>query len=43
MGQLVAYRVERAVLDAAHAEIQAGGTDAEREALARSLGSPYAG
>jgi DNA-binding transcriptional MerR regulator len=43
VGQLVAYRVERAVLDAAHAEIQAGGTDAEREALARSLGSPYAG
>ena len=43
VGQLVAYRVERAVLDAAHAEIQAGGTDAEREALARSLSSPYAG
>ena len=30
VGQLVAYRVERAVLDAAHAEIEAGGTDAER-------------
>ena len=43
VGQLVAYRVERAVLDAAHAEIQAGGTDAEREALARSLSSPFAG
>jgi DNA-binding transcriptional MerR regulator len=40
VGQLVAYRVERAVLDAALAEIDAKGTDAEREALARSLGSP---
>jgi len=39
VGQLVAYRVERAVLDAAHDEIAAHGTDAEIEALARSLGS----
>ena len=39
VGQLVAYRVERAVLDAAHAEIEADGTTAELEALARSLGS----
>ncbi len=39
VGQLVAYRVERAVLDAAHDEIAAHGTDAEVEALARSLGS----
>ena len=39
VGQLVAYRVERAVLDAAHDEISAHGTDAEIEALARSLGS----
>lgn len=38
VGQLVAYRVERAVLDAAHAEIAAQGTEAELEALARSLG-----
>jgi DNA-binding transcriptional MerR regulator len=43
VGQLVAYRVERAVLDAAQAEIEAGGTAAEREALARSLGSSRAG
>jgi DNA-binding transcriptional MerR regulator len=40
VGQLVAYRVERAVLDAAQAEIEADGTDAEREAFARSLTSP---
>lgn len=39
VGQLVAYRVERAVLDAAVAEIEAEGTDTEREALARTLGS----
>ncbi len=39
VGQLVAYRVERAVLDAAHDEISAHGTDAEIDALARSLGS----
>lgn len=39
VGQLVAYRVERAVLDAAHAEIEARGLPGEREALARSLGS----
>ena len=39
VGQLVAYGVERAVLDAAQAEIEAEGTDAERRALARSLGS----
>ena len=41
VGQLVAYRVERAVLDAAQAEIQASGTEAERDALARSLASPF--
>ena len=39
VGQLVAYRVERAVLDAAHAEIEAEGTTAEREALSHTLGS----
>ena len=39
VGQLVAYRVERSVLDAAQAEIEAEGTPAEREALARSLTS----
>ena len=39
VGQLVAYRVERAVLDAAHDEISAHGTEAEIDALARSLGS----
>jgi DNA-binding transcriptional MerR regulator len=39
VGQLVAYRVERAVLDAAHDEIAAHGTEAEIEALARSLGA----
>jgi hypothetical protein len=38
VGQLVAYRVERAVLDAAHAEIAEQGTAAELEALARALG-----
>ncbi len=43
VGQLVAYRVERAVLDAAQTEIEAEGTDAERAALARSLGAPLAG
>jgi hypothetical protein len=32
--------VERSVLDAAQAEIEAEGTPAEREALARSLTSP---
>jgi DNA-binding transcriptional MerR regulator len=42
VGQLVGYRVERAVLDAAHDEIEAAGTPAEREALARSLGSGVA-
>ena len=41
VGQLVAYRVERAVLDAAQAEIEAAGTEAERDALARSLASPF--
>jgi DNA-binding transcriptional MerR regulator len=41
VGQLVAYRVERAVLDAAQAEIQAAGTAAELDALARSLASPF--
>jgi DNA-binding transcriptional MerR regulator len=40
VGQLVAYRVERAVLDAARVEIEAEGTDAERAALARTLGAP---
>lgn len=43
VGQLVAYRVERSVLDAAQAEIEAEGTPAEREALARSLTSPPVG
>jgi hypothetical protein len=43
VGQLVAYRVERSVLDAAQAEIEAEGTPAEREALARSLTSPPGG
>ncbi len=43
VGQLVAYRVERAVLDAAQAEIEAEGTAAERRALARSLGSLHTG
>lgn len=38
VGQLVAYRVERAVLDAAHTEIADHGTAAEREALSRTLG-----
>lgn len=39
VGQLVAYRVERAVLDAARDEIEAEGTQAERAALARSIGA----
>jgi DNA-binding transcriptional MerR regulator len=43
VGQLVAYRVERAVLDAAQAELETGGTAAEREALARSLRTPFPG
>ena len=43
VGQLVAYRVERAVLDAAQAEIEAEGTDDERKAFARSLTSPHHG
>src|SRR4029450_9234620 len=43
VGQLVAYRVERAVLDAAQAEIAEAGTEAERDALARSLASPFPG
>jgi DNA-binding transcriptional MerR regulator len=44
VGQLVAYRVERAVLDAARDEIDAEGTDAERAALARTLlGQPPPG
>jgi hypothetical protein len=34
----VAYRVERAVLDAAHREIAEQGTAEERAALARALG-----
>jgi DNA-binding transcriptional MerR regulator len=37
IGQLVAYQVERAVLDAARAEIDDHGTRAERDALARAL------
>jgi DNA-binding transcriptional MerR regulator len=37
VGQLVAYQVERAVLDAARAEIEDHGTRAEREALSRAL------
>ncbi len=37
VGQLVAYQVERAVLDAARAEIDDRGTRAEREALSRAL------
>lgn len=41
VGQLVAYRVERAVLDAARVEIEAEGTEAERAALARILGAPF--
>jgi DNA-binding transcriptional MerR regulator len=40
VGQLVAYRVERAVLDAAQAEIDAEGTEEERQAFVRSLTSP---
>jgi len=43
VGQLVAYRVERAVLDAARAEIEATGTEAERAALARLLSSSLGG
>ena len=39
VGQLVAYRVERAVLEAARSEISSGGSDAEGQALARSLGA----
>lgn len=38
VGQLVAYRVERAVLDAAHAEIAAAGSEDEAQALARTIG-----
>lgn len=37
VGQLVAYRFERAVLDAARADIDDRGTRAEGEALARAL------
>jgi DNA-binding transcriptional MerR regulator len=43
VGQLVAYRVERSVLDAARTELEADGTPAEREALARSLGPAFPG
>ncbi len=39
VGQLVAYRVERAVLDAAHAEIEAEGSDDEARALASTIGA----
>jgi DNA-binding transcriptional MerR regulator len=37
VGQLVAYHVERAVLDAAQADLADRGTVAEREALSRAL------
>jgi DNA-binding transcriptional MerR regulator len=37
VGQLVAYQCERAVLDAARAEIDDHGTSAERDALSRAL------
>ncbi len=37
VGQLVAYHVERAVLDAARADLDARGTAAERAAFARTL------
>jgi hypothetical protein len=37
IGQLVAYHVERAVLDAARLDLDARGTVAEREAFARTL------
>jgi DNA-binding transcriptional MerR regulator len=37
VGQLVAYQCERAVLDAARAEIEDHGTSAERDALSRAL------
>jgi DNA-binding transcriptional MerR regulator len=37
VGQLVAYQCERAVLDAARAEIDDHGTRAERDALSRAL------
>jgi DNA-binding transcriptional MerR regulator len=37
ISQLVAYHVERAVLDAARADLDARGTAAEREAFARAL------
>lgn len=40
VGQLVAYRVERAVLDAAAAHLAETGSDAERAALTRLLTAP---
>jgi DNA-binding transcriptional MerR regulator len=40
VGQLVAYQVERAVLDAAQADIADHGTRAERDALVRALTTP---
>jgi DNA-binding transcriptional MerR regulator len=40
VGQLVAYQVERAVLDAAQADIADRGTRAERDALVRALTTP---
>jgi DNA-binding transcriptional MerR regulator len=40
VGQLVAYHVERAVLDAARADLDARGTVAERAALVRTLTAP---
>jgi DNA-binding transcriptional MerR regulator len=43
VAQLVAYRVDRAILDAAQTALEADGTPAEREALARSFESPFPG
>jgi DNA-binding transcriptional MerR regulator len=43
VAQLVAYRVDRAILDAAQAALDDGGTQAERDALARSFESPFPG
>jgi DNA-binding transcriptional MerR regulator len=37
VGQLVGYHVERAVLNAAHADLEARGTEAERAAFTRTL------
>lgn len=43
VGQLIAYRVDRAILDAAQAALESDGTPAERDALARSFESPFPG